>query len=66
MPRRPAGTPSQPETQPHTTAIEIKDTVIRALRPEAARRDLSVNRLVRSLLDIIASDKLTTAVLGDD
>jgi hypothetical protein len=37
-----------------------------ALRPEAARRDVSVDRLVRDLLDVIAEDKLATAILDDE
>jgi len=35
------------------------------LRPEAARREVSVDRLIRDLLDIIVDDKLTTAILDD-
>jgi hypothetical protein len=36
-----------------------------ALRPEAARRDVPVTRLVHDLLSVIATDHLTTAVLDD-
>jgi hypothetical protein len=32
---------------------------------EAARREVSVDRLIRDLLDIIVDDKLTTAILDD-
>ena len=38
---------------------------ITRLRPEAARREVSVDRLIRDLLDIIVDDKLTTAILDD-
>ena len=45
------------------TAIEIDPALILALRPEAARRDTTVPRLIHDLLDAIAEDKLTTAIL---
>jgi hypothetical protein len=35
------------------------------LRPEAARRDVPVARLIRDMLDVIAADQLTTAILDD-
>ena len=31
----------------------------------AARREVSVDRLIRDLLDVIVDDKLTTAILDD-
>jgi hypothetical protein len=65
--RKPVGpqTPSKPELSPHMTSIEVEHTVIVALRPEAARRDVPVTRLVHDLLDAIATNHLTTVVLGD-
>jgi hypothetical protein len=36
------------------------------LRPEARRRDVPVVRLIRDLLDTIARDGLTAAVLDAD
>jgi hypothetical protein len=33
---------------------------------EAARRDTTLNYLIRTLLDVIAVDKLTTAILDDE
>jgi hypothetical protein len=35
------------------------------LRAEAAKREKTVPQLVRNLLDVIVSDKLTTAILDD-
>jgi hypothetical protein len=32
---------------------------------QARRREVSVDRLIRDLLDIIVDDKLTTAILDD-
>ena len=46
-----------------TKAIEIDLASILALRPEAARRGTTVARLVNELLDTIAADKLTGAIL---
>ena len=39
--------------------------MITRLRPEATRREVSVDRLIYDLLDIIVDDKLTTAILDD-
>jgi hypothetical protein len=46
-----------------TDAIKIDRALILALRPEAARRNATVPRLINDLLDAIAADKLTTAIL---
>ena len=35
-------------------------------RGEAAKRERTVQQLVRELLNVIASDGLTTAILDDD
>jgi hypothetical protein len=46
--------------------IEIeRDPVVR-FRAEAAARSTTVPRLVRDLLSVIATDKLTHAILDDD
>jgi hypothetical protein len=37
--------------------------LILALRPEAARRGTTIPRLIHDLLDIIAADELTGAIL---
>jgi hypothetical protein len=61
-PQAETGTPPRP-----VTAIEIDlagDSIIH-FRREAMRRDLSVARLVHDLLDAIAADGLTTAILDD-
>ena len=55
-------------TQAQTRApakIEVEHDLITRLRPEAARREVTVNRLIRDLLDVIVDDKLTTAILDD-
>jgi hypothetical protein len=46
-----------------TAAIEIDRAVIQAFRPEAARRGTTVPRLINDLLDVIAEDNLTAAIL---
>jgi hypothetical protein len=48
-----------------TLSVEIEHAVVVALRPEARRRDISVARLVHDLLNVIATDQLTTAILDD-
>jgi hypothetical protein len=65
--RHPVGPhiPSQPDTAPHMSRIEVEHAVIMALRPEARRRDVSVERLVRNILTVVATDRLVTAVLDD-
>ena len=45
---------------PSTT---LDHALILALRPEAARRGTTVLRLIHDLLDTIAADKLTAAIL---
>jgi hypothetical protein len=45
--------------------IEIEPSVVRQLRPAAARRGLSVAALVHDLLDVVAMDKLADAILDD-
>jgi hypothetical protein len=44
--------------------VEIEHDPITRLRPEA-RREVSVDRQIRDLLDIIVDEKLTTAILDD-
>jgi hypothetical protein len=56
---------SKPETAPRTVSVEIEESVVRGLRGEASRRQVPVARLIRDLLDVIATDRLTTAVLDD-
>ncbi len=55
------------ETEPahHPTLIEIDHAVVLRLRPEAARRGITVSQLARDLLDRIADDDLTPAVMLD-
>jgi hypothetical protein len=43
-------------------SIEIEHALVAAL---ARRRDVSVARLVHDLLNVIATDQLTTAILDD-
>ena len=65
--RKPVGpeTPSQPDLPPHMTSVEISRDLVVALRPEAARRQLTVPRLINRLLAATVEDKLTTAILDD-
>jgi hypothetical protein len=54
-------TPSQPELPSHLTSVEIDRDLVVALRPEAARRETTVPRLINHLLAVTVEDKLTTA-----
>jgi hypothetical protein len=63
MQRRPRPTQAQHIRPP--AKIEIEHDLITRLRPEAARRQVSVDRPIRDLLGVIVDDKLTTAILDD-
>jgi hypothetical protein len=56
---------SKPETAPRTVSVELEESVVRSLRGEVSRRNVPVARLICDLLDVIATDRLTTAVLDD-
>jgi hypothetical protein len=45
--------------------IELDHALVVRLRPKAARRDVPVVRLIHDLLDVIAADQLTGAILDD-
>lgn len=45
--------------------IEVEHEVIVRLRRDAAIREMPVASLIRELLDVIANDRLVTAVLDD-
>jgi hypothetical protein len=47
------------------TLVELDHALVARLRPEAARRDVRVVRLIHGLLDVIATDQLTGAILDD-
>ena len=47
------------------TKVELDAGIVVPLRREAARRDMSLQCLVTSLLDTIVADGLTNAVLDD-
>ena len=63
IPRRRSPTESAASTK--MTAVDIDRSILTKLRPAAVERDCSVERLVRQLLDVIATDKLTGAILDD-
>jgi hypothetical protein len=57
-----------PQTHERSDTVEVdvdREIVVR-LRPEAAKRDLPVARLICDLLGVIATDNLTLAILDDD
>ena len=54
---------SAPQRAGHT--VEIEHETVVALRREAAGCDILVGRLINDLLNVIATDKLTTAILDD-
>lgn len=47
-----------------TTTVELEHDLVCKFRSEAAKRETTVPELVR-LLSVIASDRLTTAILDD-
>jgi hypothetical protein len=59
--------PALPEVGPpiRTTAIELDHDLVVRFRVEAAKRETTVPQLIRDLLDVIAADGLTTAILDD-
>jgi hypothetical protein len=55
------------DTSPPFLAVEIDRALARALRPEAARRETTVPRLIADLLTVMADEpSLIAAVLDDD
>jgi hypothetical protein len=67
MGRKPAGphSSSQPEHPTNMTPVEIDRALVVALRPEAARRQTTVPRLINHLLAVTIQDRLTHAMLDD-
>jgi hypothetical protein len=45
--------------------IEIEHEIVVRFRSEAAKREKTVPQLIRNLLDVIAADGLTAAILDD-
>jgi hypothetical protein len=54
-----------PRDKADTVSIEIPLAAVRALRPAARARDISVPRLISDLIETVANDGLVTAVLDD-
>ena len=50
---------------PSWNTVAIDDDVLRALRPHALRRHVSVSQLARQLLQTLADDDLVDALLDD-
>ena len=46
-------------------ALELPHDVAMRLRREAARRETTLDYLLLSVFDVVARDKLTTAILDD-
>jgi hypothetical protein len=63
---RPRAVPGVPAAYNTRVAIEFEKNLLTRLRPEAAKRATTVPRLIHDLLDVIATDRLVTAVLDDD
>jgi hypothetical protein len=59
--------PTHPEFKSpfRATTLELDHDHVVQFRVEAAKRELTVSQLVRDLLDVIAADGLTTAILDD-
>lgn len=62
---RPRAVPGVPMIDNSQVAIGLDRDLLTRLRPEAARRDISVPVLVRTILEVAVSDKLVTAILDD-
>jgi hypothetical protein len=53
---------------PEARGARLKHQTVKVamrLRREAAKRETTLDYLVRSVLDVVARDKLTTAILDD-
>jgi hypothetical protein len=50
---------------PPALLLEVEHGLVTQFRVEAARRDMPVKRLLHDLLDTIAADRLTGAILDD-
>jgi hypothetical protein len=48
-----------------TVAVEFPLYIVRRLRPAAAQRNTTVPRLINDLIEAVAADGLTAAVLDD-
>ncbi len=57
--------PEPSKTERPATIVEIDHAVVIQLRPEAARRGLTVSAIAREILDVVATEKLVGAVLDD-
>jgi hypothetical protein len=67
-PDAPLNEPRRPQVEAlsrPSTLIELEPSLVSAFRREAAKRDVSLDRLVHDRLDVIASDGLVTAILDD-
>jgi hypothetical protein len=53
------------ESPLRATTVELDHDLVFRFRDEAAKRDTTVPQLIRDLLDVIAADGLTTAILDD-
>jgi hypothetical protein len=50
---------------PPTTAIEFDTALVRAFRPAAIARGTTAPRLIREILETVAADRLTDAIMDD-
>jgi hypothetical protein len=57
--------PADDITSTRLATITVDKAVLTKLRPAAVKRDYSLERLIHELLDRIAEDQLTTAILDD-
>ena len=57
--------PADDFTSTRLATITVDKAVLTKLRPAAVKRDYSLERLIHELLDRIAEDQLTTAILDD-
>ena len=48
-----------------TVTIELQHELVVRLRREATSREIPVARLIHELLDVIVTDRLTTAILDN-
>jgi hypothetical protein len=66
--RRRRNVMNSPLIQPYhrPISIELEHEIAVKFRREAARREMTVQGLVREILDVVATDRLTTAILDTD
>lgn len=60
-----ARSPREAKTRDQVATVTVSLSTLERLRPHARRRDLSVEALVRAIVDVVALEEMVDAVLDD-